>query len=297
MMLKGSLTALVTPFQENGDVDFNSLKYLIEKQIEAQTDGIVCCGTTGESSTLSDEEHFLIFETAVKTARNRIPIIAGTGTNNTRHTVYRTQEALKRGVNAALVVVPYYNRPTFEGCLAHFEAVSQIHLPFIIYHHPGRTAVSLAQEELAHLTHIPFVIGIKEASGSAEMIQFLHQRTAVPIYSGDDGLAFSHLTAGAEGVISIVSNLYPKEWKKMIHTFFEGDLSTSKAVFDLMRPVCESLVIESNPQGIKYAVSLTTPCTAVLRLPLLTPTRLTQTHIQTAINNFEHQRVQGHLPI
>ncbi|MGR3912591.1 MAG: 4-hydroxy-tetrahydrodipicolinate synthase [Candidatus Rhabdochlamydia sp.] len=286
-MFKGSITALVTPFKENQDIDFLQLTRLIELQIEAKTDALVCCGTTGESPTLSDEEHFLIFETAVKTARGRIPIIAGTGTFSTAHTVYRTQEAFKRGVDAALVIVPYYNRPSFEGCLAHFAALDHVGLPLIIYHHPGRTGVTLQDHELATLGDLPSVIGIKEASGSCDTIQFLHQNTSLKIYSGDDALAFSHLESGADGVISIVSNILPGSWRDMIHAFFEHDFITSETIFERMLPLCKALVMETNPQGIKYALSLVGDTLDVMRLPLIPPKYSTQLHIQAVLNSFK----------
>lgn len=282
-MLKGSIVALITPFQENGDVDLQTLKKLVEWHVEQGTDGIVCCGTTGEAPTLSDEEQFAIFKTVIETARKRLKVIAGTGTYNTRHTVERTREALKLGADGALVVMPYYSRPTFEGCLAHFTEVARVGLPTIIYYHPGRTGVRLTAEQLGAIGALPSMAGIKEASGTTDFIHLLKQQTHLPIYSGDDTLALDHLKAGAQGVISIVANLIPQEWKEMIHAFLRGDQDRSQEIFKQLRPLCESLVIETNPQGVKYAASLLGRTTPYLRLPLVQPRESTQEAIKQAL--------------
>lgn len=282
-MFKGSIVALITPFQDNGELDLEALKKLVEWHIEQGTDAIVCCGTTGESPTLSDEEHFAIFKTAIETANKRVPIIAGTGTYNTRHTVYRTREALRLGADGALIVMPYYSRPTFEGCLAHFTEAGRVGLPTIIYYHPGRTGVRLTAEQLAAIGNLPSMVGIKEASGTPDFIQALKLHTPLPIYSGDDTLALDHLKAGAQGVISIVANLVPREWKEMVHAYLNGNDEKSQEAFEKFLPLCQSLVIETNPQGVKYAASLLGISCPYLRLPLVQPKETTRQAIQRAI--------------
>lgn len=283
-MFKGSIVALITPFQENGDVDLEALKNLVEWHIEQGTDAIVCCGTTGEAPTLSDEEHFVIFKTAIKTANKRLKIIAGTGTYDTRHTVDRTHKALRLGADGALVVMPYYNRPTFEGCLAHFTEVGRVGLPTIIYYNPGRTCVRLTAEQLGVIGDLPSMVGIKDASGTTDFIQALKLHTKLPIYSGDDILAWDHLKAGAQGVISIVANIIPREWKEMIHAYLDGHHERSQKLFERLLPLCQSLVIETNPQGVKYAASLLGKSTPYLRLPLVQPRELTRQAIQRAMD-------------
>jgi 4-hydroxy-tetrahydrodipicolinate synthase len=282
-MFKGSFVAIITPFKEDGDLDLDALKKLVEWHIESGTDAIVCCGTTGEDPTLSDEERTLVIKTVLETTRKRAPVIAGTGTNNTRSTVEQTREALEMGVDAALVIMPYYNRPTFEGCVAHFTEVGKVGLPVIIYYNPVRTGVRLTGKQLAALGDLPGMAAIKDASGSVDFIDTLNPHTKLPIFSGDDALAFDQLKKGASGVISVIANLIPVEWKEMVHLALKGDFIQSQEIFEKVLPLCQALMIETNPQGVKYAVHLLGKSRPDLRLPLVQPRDSTKLAIENAL--------------
>ncbi len=268
-MFKGSMVALITPFKESGEIDVENLRELVQRQVKHETDAIVCCATTGEAPTLSPEEHTLVVKTVIEAVKKRIGVIVGTGTYDTRVTVRRTEEALRMGADGALVVMPYYNRPTFEGCLAHFTEVGRVGLPTIIYYHPGRTGVRLTAEQLGEISRLPSMVGIKDCSGNLDFIRALRFHTQLPIFSGDDTLAFAHLKEGAQGVISPVANLIPVEWKEMIHCFLKGDIKRAQELFETYLPLCEAVVIENNPQGLKYAAHLLGLCAPYLRLPLV----------------------------
>jgi 4-hydroxy-tetrahydrodipicolinate synthase len=285
-MLKGSIVALITPFNEDGSVDLKTIEKLVDWHIQQKTDAIVCCGTTGESSTLSDEEHMAIFKTAVKTAKKRTVVIAGTGTNDTAHTVKRTKEALKCGVDMALVVLPYYNKPTFEGCYAHFEEVGKVGLDTIVYYHPGRTGLRLKAQELATICDLKSMVALKDASGSMDFIDEFKRYTSKAVYSGDDLLALDHLTRGAQGVISVVANLYPFAWRQMIHACLEGRTKEAEKIFLQLAPLCKAIFLENNPQGVKYAAYQQKQCLLKLRLPLVPPRKETQEAIDEAIKNY-----------
>lgn len=284
-MFKGSIVALITPFTKELELDVKALRDLIEWHIEEGTDAIMCCGTTGESPTLSHEEKMQIFQIAVETARGRVPIIAGTGTYDTRVSVQNTKEAKELGVDGCLIVVPYYNRPTPEGCLAHYREVSKVGLPFIIYHHPARTGITLSAENLAEIASLPHAVGIKEGSGGLEITKRLRELTNVPVFSGDDDITLSLMDLGAAGGISIVANVIPGIWKQIVQT-------RSQSLCDQVAPLFKSLVIETNPQGVKYALSLLKRSSAFLRLPMVQPRQSTKEQIEQAlsmISTFERE--------
>jgi 4-hydroxy-tetrahydrodipicolinate synthase len=286
-MFKGSIVALVTPFTGEGEIDYPAFKKLVDWHAAEGTDAIVCCGTTGEAPTLSDEEQDTIFKTAIDVARKRVPIIAGTGTYDTRKTVEKTAKAKALGADGCLVVVPYYSRPTPEGCVAHYKEVSKVGLPTIVYHHPGRTGIWLSAEVLVEIAKLPSVVGIKEASGGLELITQIKRLSDVPVLSGDDTLAYTMMELGAAGVISIVANIIPRQWKEMIHAFLQGDQGGKKRAKELdtlYAPLCQAMVLETNPQCVKYAVSLLGRCTAHMRLPLLLPRETTRSAISIAIS-------------
>ena len=268
-MFKGSIVAIITPFTQEGEVDFKAFKELVDWHISEGTDAIVCCGTTGEAPTLSSEEQLKIFKTAIDVSQKRIPIIAGTGTYDTRKTVDRTARAKELGADGCLVVVPYYSRPTPEGCIAHYTEVSKVGLPMIVYHHPGRTGIRLSAEVLAKISTLPSVVAIKEASGGLELIQEIRQISNIPIFSGDDTLTLAMMELGAVGGISIVANVIPKAWKEMIQSFLQGNRQQAKELDAEYASLVQSMVLETNPQCVKYAVSLLGKCLPHLRLPLL----------------------------
>jgi 4-hydroxy-tetrahydrodipicolinate synthase len=284
-MFKGSIVALITPFTEQGEVDYPALKRLVDWHAVEGTDAIVCCGTTGEAPTLSDEEQNMVFEIAIDVAKKRLPIIAGTGTYDTRKTVEKTAKAKALGAEGCLVVVPYYSRPTPEGCVAHYKEVSKVGLPTIVYHHPGRTGVWFSAEILVEIAKLPSVVGIKEASGGLELIAQIKQLSDIPVLSGDDTMAYAMMELGAAGVVSIVANIIPGQWKEMIHMFLQGDKEGAKELDTLYAPLCQAMVLETNPQCVKYAASLLGKCTSYMRLPLLLPRVLNRSAILSALSS------------
>ena len=283
-MFHGSMVALVTPFTLSGDIDFDHLEHLIEWQIEEGTDALVICGTTGESPTLSEEEQELILQKAVKMTRKRVPVIMGTGTYDTRHSVKKTQKAKELGADGCLVIVPYYNRPTPEGCYLHFESVASVGLPVIIYHHPGRTGVHLSAKNLAQIAKIPHIVAIKEASGSLNLIKELASLSSIPLLSGDDLLTLPMMELGALGVISVIANLIPRQWKEFVSTLEKKDFIKGRELHEKYQPLCEAIFSEINPQGIKYALSLIGKCSSRLRLPLIEPKFENQTRIKEEVS-------------
>ena len=280
-MLQGSIVALVTPFTHDLEVDYGKLAELIEWHVAEGTDGIVLCGTTGESPTLSEEEHAKIFRTAVGVAKGKIPLIAGTGTNDTRKTVERTEAAKGLGVDGCLVIVPYYSRPTPEGCLAHYKEVANVGLPTIVYHHPGRTGVRLSPEILQEICKIPHIVAIKESSGTLDIARHLD---GITFFSGDDPLTLPMMELGAKGVISVVANLIPGKWKEMTQAFLQGDSAKAQEISTRYASLCEAMMLETNPQCVKYALSLMGKCLSTFRLPLIEPRASTKAQIQMALS-------------
>ena len=247
-------------------------------------------GTTGESATLSHHELFSLIEIAVAEAHHRIPIIAGTGSASTEEALKKTIAAKRLGADACLVVFPYYNRPTFEGCKAHFQKISECGLPTVAYHHPGRTGVRMTTKQLIEICSLPGVIAIKESSGDVDFALELIQSTDKAVISGDDSLTLPLIACGAKGVISIVGNVIPREWAYFVHCNLDGRLEEARRSFKAISPLCKSLVLETNPQCVKYAVSLIQKCDPFLRLPLLTPQETTKKMIGSALQAFMRSR-------
>jgi 4-hydroxy-tetrahydrodipicolinate synthase len=282
-MFKGSIAALVTPFTQEGEVDFASFDALMQWHLEIGTDAIVLCGITGEAPTLTPEEHREIIARGVKLAQGHVPIIAGTGCASTRWTVELTEQAQEAGADGCLVIVPYCNRPTPEGCIAHYKAVSLVGLPMIVYHHPSRTNIKLPLETLAQILGLPHVVGIKEGSGDITYTTELTRMTSIPILCGDDIMTPAMMGLGAQGVISIVANVIPEEWKKICSLFLKGDFDKGRILFKRYQKLIEAMILETNPQCVKYALSLLNKCPAFLRLPMIEPQSATKKKIQEAL--------------
>jgi 4-hydroxy-tetrahydrodipicolinate synthase len=270
-MFKGSIVALVTPFT-NGKVDKNKLRNLVEFQIKNGTSGIVPCGTTGESPTLDNEEHIEVIKICVEAARKRVPVIAGTGSNSTAEAIALTQHAEKVGADGALVVTPYYNKPTQKGLYYHFKAIAEsTDIPIILYNIEGRTARNIETETVAKLYKVcKNIIGVKEASGSLEQVKAVRQACGPDfiILSGDDALTLPIMELGGLGVISVVANIVPEDVITMINAFNAGDKKTAQALNAKLQPLVKSMFIETNPIPVKTAMSLLGLCSAELRLPL-----------------------------
>jgi len=269
-MFSGSMVALVTPFK-NGAVDWQSLESLIDYHLQNGTHGIVPCGTTGESATLSHKEHDEIIRAVIRRVNKRIPVIAGTGSNSTDEAVRLTREAEKSGADGALMISPYYNRPTQEGIYQHYKKVaSAVGIPIIIYNIPGRTGSKIEPETLARLAETKNIAGVKEATGSVDqaidVIRLCGDGFAV--YSGEDSLIFSLMALGGKGVISTVANVAPKEIAQLTEACLTGHWQKGREIQFKLIPLIRSLFIETNPIPVKTALSLMGKCAPELRLPL-----------------------------
>lgn len=269
-MFKGSIVAIVTPFK-NGAVDVESLRQLVEFQIEGGTDAIVPCGTTGEASTLDYDEHMLVVKSVVEQVNKRVPVIAGTGSNSTAEAIELTQLAKEAGVDGCLLVTPYYNKPTQEGLYRHYKAVSEgVAIPQILYNVPGRTGVNLLPETVARLAPIKNIVAIKEATGSlqqaSEVLALCGDQ--MDVLSGDDFITFPMMACGAKGVISVLANIMPKAVGDLTDAFYAGDLVTARKLHLDTLKISNAMFIESNPVPVKTALGLMGKCSDEVRLPL-----------------------------
>lgn len=254
----GAIVAIVTPFK-NGKVDEQTLKDLIEWHIESGTHCIVPCGTTGESATLSHDEHKRVVELTIETVRGRVPVIAGTGSNSTAETIMLTKHARDAGADAALVITPYYNKPSQEGLYQHFMTVAkECKFPMILYNVPGRTGVNMLPATVARCAKNRYVIGIKEATGSLKQVSDVIRMCPKNfiVLSGDDFTAFPTLAIGGKGVISVASNVMPKEMANMMNYFFKGDIDKSRRLHYKLFPLFEAMFFETNPVPAKTALAL-----------------------------------------
>ena len=270
MRLRGVFTALVTPFRD-GSVDEDALKRLVEFQVSEGIDGIVPAGTTGEASTLSYEEHERVIELTVKWVAGKIPVIAGTGSNSTKETIELTEIAKNLGADLALVVAPYYNRPSQEGLYRHFKKVAEdVDLPLILYNIPGRTGVNMLPELVARLAQIPNVVAIKEAAGSMQQVADIYRLTkgAFPIFSGDDNLFLPMMSVGATGVISVVSNMVPAKMRMLGEAFLGGDVAKALSLHVELMPLFAGLFVEVNPVPVKEALHYMGYMEKDVRMPL-----------------------------
>lgn len=269
-MFKGSIVAIVTPFRD-GRVDEEAYRELIEFQIENGTSAIVPCGTTGESATLSMDEHARVIEIAIEAVNKRVPVIAGTGGNSTQEAIELTQHAKKAGADATLQVTPYYNKPTQEGLYQHFKAIAQaVALPQVLYNVPGRTSVNMLPETVARLAELPEVVGIKEASGNlgqmAEIVRLAGDK--ITLLSGDDNLTLPVLAIGGKGVVSVVANIVPKDNADMVKAWEEGDVKKAQELYYKLLPLCQAMFYETNPIPVKTALALMGKIGPEMRLPL-----------------------------
>ncbi len=269
-MFKGAFTALVTPFK-NGKVDEDALRGIIKFQIDEGIEGLVPCGTTGESATLTHEEHKRVVEVTIDAASGRVPVIAGTGSNSTDETIALTRHAKEAGADGALLITPYYNKPTQEGLYRHYKAVARaVDIPIILYNVPGRTAVDMRPETVARLSEISNIVGIKEATASMEQASWVRARCSgnFALLSGDDATVLPFLAIGGTGVISVVSNVMPKEMVGLCKAWAEGDLEEARRLHYRMLPLSEVLFAETNPIPVKEAVHLLGLMSEEIRLPL-----------------------------
>lgn len=284
-MFKGSITALVTPFRD-GAVDAAGFQSFVDWQIKEGSHGLVPCGTTGESPTLSHEEHRHVVALCVEAAAGRVPVIAGAGSNSTAEAIDLARHAKKAGADAALVVTPYYNKPTQEGLYQHYKAIAEsVDLPIIIYNIPGRCVIDMSVETMARLAKLPGIVGVKDAT--ADLLRPSRTRAAIGEdfcqLSGEDGTAAAFLAQGGVGCISVTANIVPKLSAALQNAWFAGDLAELSAIQQKLAALNDVLFIETNPSPVKYALSLLGKCSAELRLPLLPPSPASQARIRDVL--------------
>ena len=284
-MFKGSITALITPFRD-GSVDEKAFQELVAWQITEGTHAVVPCGTTGESPTLSHDEHKRVVELCIDVAKGKIPVIAGTGSNSTAEAIALTAHAKQAGADAALVVAPYYNKPSQEGLFRHFEAIAKaVDIPIIVYNIPGRSVVNISVETFVRLAKIPNIVGVKDAT--ADLTRPLQMRVALGEgfcqLSGEDGTATAFNAQGGVGCISVTSNIAPKLCADMQNAWADGDLATCFAIRDKLMPLHDALFCETSPAPVKYGASLLGKGTDQVRLPLVEATEAAKARVKAAM--------------
>lgn len=269
-MFAGSLVAIVTPFRQ-GKVDERAFAELIEWQIAKGTNGIVPCGTTGESATLSHDEHNRLIELTVEIVNRRVPIIAGTGSNSTEEAIALTRHAKQTGVDAALLITPYYNKPTQEGLYRHYKAVAEsVDLPLVLYNIPGRTGVNMLPTTIARLSAIKTIVGVKEGSGSVQQASDIVQMCGdrLTVLAGDDSLTLPMMAVGGKGVITVTANIMPAEMADLVKAFAEGKVEEARRLHFKLSPLFAALFYETNPIPVKEALGYMGKIDPELRLPL-----------------------------
>ncbi|MFE4038616.1 MULTISPECIES: 4-hydroxy-tetrahydrodipicolinate synthase [Priestia] len=266
------LTAMVTPFDQNGEIDFNATKMLVEHLITNGTDSLVVAGTTGESPTLTTEEKIKLFQCVVEAAGGRVHVIAGTGSNNTQASISLTKLAEETGVDGIMLVAPYYNKPSQEGLYQHFKTIAQsTSLPVMLYNIPGRSVVNISVETIVRLSEIPNVVSIKEASGNLDAMAEIISKTPsdFTLYSGDDGLTIPVLAIGGAGVISVASHIIGNDMQEMINAFKNGDVQKAAATHRNLLPIMRALFIAPSPSPVKAALNLNGIQVGGVRLPMV----------------------------
>lgn len=286
LKLRGAMTAIVTPFREDGSLDLPALARLVGWQVDSGIHGLVPCGTTGEGATLRAEEHTEVIATTVRAVAGRVPVIAGCGTNDTRTTIAGAERAKVAGADALLVVTPYYNKPNRTGMLAHYGAIAAaVDLPIVAYNVPGRTGQNLSVDQILALAEIPGVVGIKEAAGNVEQLSAIVERRpeGFAVLTGDDALALAEVALGADGVISVVSNEAPRLMSEMMEAALGGDFATARGIHYRLLPLMRANFAESNPVPVKAALASLGRCGETLRSPLGPPEDATRRLIDAAL--------------
>jgi 4-hydroxy-tetrahydrodipicolinate synthase len=268
-MFTGSFPALVTPFKENFDIDFDAYGRLIDRQLEAGTHGIVPCGCTGEAATLTHDEQKQLLKFAVERVAGRVPVIGGTGSNNTREAIDLTRFAKEAGCDGALIITPYYNKPTAPGQIAHYTAIAEaVDIPIMLYNVPGRTACKLEPEVIAELSKVPNIVSVKEACGSVDQVTQIISLCDINVMSGDDSLTLPMIAVGATGVVSVAANVVPAEMAQLCNAANAGDYAKAREIHFRLAPLFKALFIETNPLPVKAALAQMGLIRNVLRLPL-----------------------------
>lgn len=287
-MFQGSITAMITPFKD-GEIDWKAFDHLVEWQIAQGTHGLVPCGTTGESPTVSHDEHNAIIKRCVDVVKGRIPVLAGTGSNSTKEAVDLTIMAKEAGADGALSVVPYYNKPSQEGMYEHFKAVENVGLPIVLYNIPGRSVVALENDTIARLAELDNIVGIKDATGDLARPVDLRRLVGHDFLqlSGCDESIAGFLAQGGHGVISVVSNIAPKESATLVEAWQNGDIATFSKLRDQLNFLSVELFCESSPAPVKYAASKMGLCTDQVRLPILPASAGARARVDAAMQHAE----------
>lgn len=269
-MFNGALTAIVTPF-DDGEVDERALRDLVEFQIQGGVDGLVPCGSTGESATLTHAEHDQVVKIVIEQTRRRVPVVAGTGSNSTAEAIRLTASAREAGADGALLISPYYNKPTQEGIYRHYRTIAAaVDLPLIVYNIPGRTASNIAPETFARLCEVRNIVAIKEASGSMDQASNIRSLCGdrLTILSGDDSLTLPLMALGAKGVIATVSNVMPRETHELAAAALAGDFARAREIHYRLLPLVRAIFVETNPIPVKQALAFMGKCKPEMRMPL-----------------------------
>lgn len=285
-MLRGSIVALVTPMHSSGEVDWLALDALIEWHVASGTHGIVPMGTTGESATLTTDEHLQVIKRTIEVVAGRIPVVAGTGSNSTAEAIHQTQEAQAAGADACLLVTPYYNKPTQEGLFQHYQAVAKnTDGPLVLYNVPPRTGCDMNAETVARLAEIAQIVGIKEACGDAERVRDIRQRVSDEFFvlSGEDAQTMQMLQLGAVGTISVTANVFPKEMSEFCSSLLDGDVDAAAALDRKLQPIHEILFVEVSPSPTKWALSEMGKIQSGIRLPLLELSKAHHEEVRTRL--------------
>ena len=287
-VFQGSLVALVTPFRD-GKVDEATLKELVEFQIKNGTDAIVPCGTTGESPTLDHDEHNRVVDIVITAVNKRIPVVAGTGSNSTAEAISLTRHAKQAGADGALIVLPYYNKPTQKGLTEHCRAIADaVDLPLILYNIPGRTGVNMLPETVAQLADHPNIVGMKEATGNLEQMtqDIVLCGDKLSFLSGDDTLTLPLMAVGGRGIISVVANIVPRDVADMTHAFLNGDWKRARELHLKLFPLSQAMFIETNPIPVKTALAMMGKIREEFRLPLCPMTEANRKKLETALRAY-----------
>ncbi len=287
MTLTGTFTALVTPFNIDGSLDEGALRDLVKWQIESGVNGLVPVGTTGESPTLDVAEHLKVIAVTLEAAAGRAVIIAGTGANSTSEAISLTKEVLDMGVQGTLQVTPYYNKPNAEGLFRHFSAIADLGLPIVLYNVPGRAGREIPLDVVIRLSRHPNVAAIKEAAGSVDRVSAIRDACELPVLSGDDSLALPMISVGACGVISVASNIIPKEMSNLIRLALANDLVTARELHRHYYPLFRDLFIDTNPIPVKTALAMMNRIGPTFRLPLCETNDKARAHLEQTLSSFD----------
>jgi 4-hydroxy-tetrahydrodipicolinate synthase len=285
-MFRGSIVALATPFKTGGEIDFDAYARLVDFHIEQGTDGIVPCGCTGEAATLSHDEQKRCIQFTVERVAGRMPVIAGTGSNNTQEALNLTAFAKQAGADAALLITPYYNKPTPAGQSLHYTTIAQsVDIPIVLYNVPSRTGINLLPETVAKLSAIPNIVAVKEAAGNVDQVSQIRNLCGITVLSGDDSLTLPMMAVGAAGVISVAANVVPAKMAALCAAMDKGDLDAARAIHFELLPLFKGLFVETNPMPVKAALAKMGLIENVLRMPLTPALPETEAKIEAILKN------------